>query len=129
MSAFNFVNKVASMSVNAWPFPKPTFEAVLVSYDTPPILNTIKYVHAISETGRGGVTIAYRKCSDTRNSRMVEVAVAYCSPADTFSKKVGYALATKAFLDGRTILVPARSSKEDESIPHNLRAMFWYATN
>jgi hypothetical protein len=129
MSAFNFVNKVAAMSVSAWPFPKPTFETTFVANKSVSVVNTIKYVHAISETGRGGVTIAYRKCSDTRNSRMVEVAVAYCSPADAFSKKVGHALATKAFLDGRTILVPARSNKEDESIPHNLRAMFWYATN
>lgn len=87
----------------------------------------IKIVHYFDQDNlKGGVTMAYRKSSDFDNCRMVDVAVAYCSPHDTFSKKVGSEVALYAFLDGQTIQVPARVNGDDNSIPYILRGMFSY---
>lgn len=71
----------------------------------------------------GGFTLAYRKATPHNNCRMVEVAVAYCSPHDVFSKKVGARRALDNFLDGQTVMVPARTDG-DHSIVWNLRKMF-----
>lgn len=72
----------------------------------------------------GGATVVYRKCENYKNSRMVEVAVAYCSPHDTYNKKIGIALAVEKYCNGETIVVPARTRNSDDTIVDNLRAMF-----
>jgi hypothetical protein len=57
---------------------------------------------------------------------MVDVAVAYCSAGDTFSKKIGRELAIANFRAGMFIQVPAMAYGDDEL--HNcLREMFtWH---
>lgn len=109
---------------NVWPFPSGTPQSTYeIAYGS-----GIRIVHEIGENG-GGVTIAYRKTSDFDSSNMVEVAVAYCSKYDTFSKKIGTANALKNWYDNKRIMVPARTHKDDYTIPHNLRNMFWYSIN
>lgn len=112
---------------STWPFPTQESQGI-TSVELSP-LEKINITHCMGSSGEGGVTIAWRKTSDTKNARMVEVAVAYCSPADTFTKKIGKELALDNFYSGQTVLVPARSWKSDDTIPHNLRNMFWHALN
>lgn len=87
--------------------------------------NGVSLCHAFNP--KGGVTIAYRKQNEYKNCRMVEVAVTYCSPADTFSKKIGSTRATQNFLDGATVLVPLRDPVSPEELVERLRWMFWYS--
>lgn len=86
-----------------------------------------KICYAIGDGARGGVTIAYAKDTDFDNNRMVWVSVAYCSEKDIFSKSIGRAKALFNWEDMQQVLVPARSGKDDASIVHNLRNMFWYS--
>lgn len=72
----------------------------------------------------GGITVAYKKCSDFHNTRMVEIAVACCSKNDIYNKKVGARLAMERFLDGYTIELPLRSNNSDSSIVTNITKMF-----
>lgn len=130
MSAAIFVNSTLAKA-NPWPFPFFELLGGEYSFDletsepiTPQELG-ITFTHCMGANGKGGVTIAWRKTSFTRNARMVEVAVAYCSPADTYTKKIGKNAAMRNFLEGKTVLVPARTYKSDEFIPDNLRYMFW----
>lgn len=132
MSALNFVRTVAKMTTSAtWPFPTAEdygfTSADNVSWPELPEVNKVNITHCMGPKGKGGVTIAWRKASDTKNARMVEVAVTYCSPADTFTKKIGKEAAMLEFQLGNTILVPARTMKSDDTIPYNLREMFWYS--
>lgn len=86
----------------------------------------IKICHGYdSHHNRGGVTIAYRKTSGWKNTRMVEVALAYCSPHDSFNKKIGTELAVDRFLNQNTVLVPVRLGS-DNTIVGNLLSMFYY---
>jgi hypothetical protein len=72
-----------------------------------------------------GATIAYRRVTNTKNNRMVDVAVSYCSKHDSFNKKVGARLAMENFRDGKTVSVPVRQNNSDEQMIENLRQMFW----
>ena len=114
-----------------WPYPSQStlgfFTADIESNVITPQELGVTFTHCMGDSGKGGVTIAWRKTSDTKNARMVEVALAYCSPADTFTKKIGKKNAWESFMSGMTVLVPARSNKDDDSIPANLREMFWYS--
>lgn len=74
----------------------------------------------------GGYTIAYRAAPGyvgRKAGKMVEVAVAYCSEGDVFSKKIGRELAIQNFFDGKTICVPAMAYGED-MLHTCLREMF-----
>lgn len=111
---------------DAWPFPidpKPmqtnTTHEDMMDHD-------IRVCHGYDpQDNRGGVTIAYRKCSGWRNTKMVEVSLAYCSSKDSFSKKIGVQLAVDRFMNGNTIMVPVRD-RTDDSIVGNLLHMFWW---
>ncbi len=153
----NDVTTDATTPVQApWPFPKSKPEqvlgkqaftlddaefspAVMTSNKKPQSVRTlteelrlqgVMFCHVIDHGNEKfhGMTIAYRKCSEWKNAMMVEVAVVYCSQHDNFSKKRGCALAAERFNDGRTILVPARTHHSDDTIPENLKEMFWYTT-
>jgi len=115
----------------AWPFPTPitkrerpmidvqTIQDMMIDHD-------IRICHGYNRhDNRGGVTVAYRKCSNWRNTRMVEVSLAYCSPKDSFNKKIGVELAVARFLDGYTVMVPVRHG-HDDTIVGNLLAMFYH---
>lgn len=70
-----------------------------------------------------GFTVAWRRCAEHRNGRMVEVAVSFCSKKDLFQKKYGNYSALCNFADGQTILLPV-GSPNSESIVVMLRSMF-----
>lgn len=127
MSAYTFVNSVAQNPLD-WNW------SITPVAKTTRIVNTIQdlgvgVTHVKGENGRGGVTIGYRKQNDDRNCRMVEVALCYCSPQDTFTKKIGTHTVLEKFLSDETFLVPARTDKTDDSIVSNLQDMFWYSVN
>lgn len=85
----------------------------------------IKIVHSLPTPDSRGFTVAWRKTSEFKNSTMVDVAVAYCAPGDTFNKKVGAELARRNLLQGKYVTIPARNPKlGDTSVPANLRRAF-----
>lgn len=89
----------------------------------------VQFCHVIERNqsfGFNGVTIAYRRCGEWRNSKMVEVAVVYCSQHDNFNKKTGCAWVAEKFLQNNTVVIPARSNKDDDSVVDNLKDLFWY---
>ena len=53
-----------------------------------------------------GVTIVYQPMTEGSDNRMVAVSVSYCSPEDTFKKKVGKYQAYLKFLRGEFIQLP-----------------------
>jgi hypothetical protein len=74
----------------------------------------------------GGYTIAYRPSlgyTGRRHGKMVDVAVAYCSEGDTFSKKIGRTQAIMNFRCGQFVQVPALLYGED-MLHQCLREMF-----
>lgn len=116
-----------SMSVTqAWPFPLNPVPMKKHTYLDDMKEWGIRVCHGYDlQDNRGGVTIAYRKCSDWRNTKMVEVSLAYCSSKDSFSKKVGCELAVDRFMNGNTVMVPVRI-RHDDTIVGNLLHMFWW---
>ena len=112
------------MTNAAWPFPHgpletSTFEEILRDHN-------ITVTHIFNESrNKGGVTLAWRSCNTHRNTRMVEVAVAYCHPDDNYVRKVGSRLAVDRFLAGNTVVVPARTGNSAGSIIDTLKQMFW----
>lgn len=110
----------------AWPFPINPTPIKTMTYLDDMLDHDIRICHGYDpQDNRGGVTIAYRKCSDWRNTKMVEVSVAYCSSKDSFNKKIGCQLAVDRFMNGNTIMVPVRD-RTDDSIVGNLLHMFWW---
>lgn len=113
-----------------WPFQSQASQGyTVVEWPEISTMEKVNITHCMGANGKGGVTLAWRKVSNTKNARMVEVAAAYCSPSDTFTKKIGKELAMDNFMAGCTVVVPARSDKNDDTIPPNLRDMFWYSIN
>jgi hypothetical protein len=111
---------------DVWPFPVNPVPIKTMTYLDDMLDHDIRICHGYNpENNRGGVTIAYRKCSDWRNTKMVEVSVAYCSSKDSFNKKIGVQLAVDRFMNGNTIMVPVRI-RHDDTIVGNLLQMFWW---
>ena len=80
---------------------------------------------------KGGLTVAFRKMSKYESGIMVEVAVATCSNADSFSKKTGTLLALGKFADGEVISLPLYTMK-DEGLAYNVKTAFaalYFAVN
>ena len=109
-----------------WPFPLPKLEVINWPSNNSPKYG-VRVCHAFYPNEKGGVSIAYEKASDTKNARMVWVSVAYCSPHDSFSRKVGTSRVLELWHEGERVLVPARTANSDASIVPNLRNMFWYS--
>lgn len=113
----------------AWPFPVNPIPIKKMTYLDDMADHDIRICHGYDpEDNRGGVTIAYRKCSGWRNTKMVEVSVAYCSNKDSFNKKIGVQLAVDRFMNGNTIMVPVRI-RHDDTIVGNLLQMFLWNAN
>jgi hypothetical protein len=93
-------------------FPQVEYDSLLDS-----ALNEgVHIVH--SRIGRkGGATIAWRRVGDDARNRMVEVAIAFCSPKDVFVRRLGTFNALNYFFDGATILMPIGS--EDSAAINN----------
>lgn len=84
----------------------------------------IGIVHIYTDGLKGGLTIAYRKSNEFTSGCMVEVAVATCSEADAFSKKIGVQLALEKFFDGTTIELPLLKSFEARDVSYAVKEAF-----
>lgn len=73
---------------------------------------------------KGGMTVAFKKCNQYKNGRMVEVAVAVCSPEDTFSRKIGTQVALEKFFSGETIELPLLTFFMPEDINQAVKEAF-----
>lgn len=110
----------------AWPFPLFREPSITETIEDTLQTHEINLAHIFDpHRNKGGVTIAWRVCEDKKNSKMVEVAVAYCHPQDHYNRKAGAALAVDRFLAGCTVVVPARTTKDRRTVVANLRRMFW----
>lgn len=82
-------------------------------------------VHVHSKyTNKGGLTIAYKKCSDYKSCYMVEIAVNVCSESDNFSKKLGVVGALEKFFGSTTIELPLLKSNDEEDLSLVIKRMF-----
>ena len=107
-------------------FPQEEYEALLeAAFDS-----GVHIVHF--RTGRtGGATIAWRRAGEDSRNRMVEVAIAFCSPRDIFVRRIGTLHALEYFFDGAAILMPI-GSVNTEQIHDSVRrivAQAIYATD
>lgn len=100
--------------------PEVEDRSVMQSYDL-----RVCYGFDPDNTRSGGVTIVYRKTENFKNTRMVEVSIAYCNPSDSFNKKLGLSIALQRWVDGQTVVVPARLGS-DTNITYNLLHMFYW---
>lgn len=92
-------------------------------------LTGIKILHVFDPGhNHGGVTIVWSRCEEYRNSRMVEVAVAYCHPQDKYVRKTGARMAIDRWLNGNTVVVPAGDAS-NQVVSYNLQKMFWACLN
>lgn len=120
--------KLVATNVAAWPFPTNTQDNLhKTEWPKLPAQPQVdcRVVYILPNEmfpGNLGATVVYRKCSKFKNARMVEVAVIYCSPLDTFTKSIGRKLALESFEDGNTIKFPIRTT--DQDLPWNLKVFF-----
>lgn len=84
----------------------------------------IGIVHIYTDGEKGGMTIAYRKSNQFSSGCMVEVAVATCSEADAFSKKIGVQLALEKFFDDNTIELPLLKTYEARDVSYAVKSAF-----
>lgn len=82
-------------------------------------------VHLVHNTfgGKGGFSFAWRRNSEFASGRMVQVAVSFCSPRDTFCRKIGAYNALANFDNGDTILLPV-GDEDSAIIVWRLRKLF-----
>ena len=84
-------------------------------------------VHIKSDEGgwrKGGMTIAFKKSNRYPRGRMVEVAVAVCSPDDTFSRKTGTKIALEKFFSEEIIELPLLEFYSPEDINQAVKQAF-----
>lgn len=81
------------------------------------------HVHS-KHTNKGGLTIAYKKCSDYKSCYMVEIAVNVCSESDNFSKKVGVVGALEKFFASTTIELPLLKTNDEEDLSLVIKRVF-----
>lgn len=114
-----------------WPFPtspKPEMQLKPTHYTTPQQRAHdlgVRFVHMHRESLPGGCTVAYRPTSDTKNCKVLEIAVAYTHPNDTYCKKAGIAIAAQRWLDGEVVMMPLRGKTVHETT-HKLWMTFYY---
>ena len=85
----------------------------------------VQVVHVFDkDEPKGGLTIAFRKCSPYSSGNMVTVAVATCSYSDTFNRKVGTNYALYAFFNGNTIDLPLSFGEIDEDLAGRVKRKF-----
>jgi hypothetical protein len=87
-------------------------------------IHGIGIVHIRSDTGKGGMTAAFKKAVSTRSGNMVTVAVSTCSSKDQFNKKIGRELAVERFLRGETIKLPILEKYAPEDISFAVHLAF-----
>ena len=122
------------MTSTGWPFPTskpvevveafPNHESHMVRDTELATMHGVRFSHLFEPNVKGGCTVAYKPLSDYRGSRMLECAVAYTHPKDTYCRKVGAELAAGRWLDGKTIVVPLRGKTNHET-QYNIWRMFY----
>ena len=82
-------------------------------------------VHVVHQNNiMGGFTFAWQRATDFPKSKMVVVAVSYCSVKDQFSRKIGTFNALNNFLNkDNTILLPVGDT-DSAVIVERLREIF-----
>lgn len=73
---------------------------------------------------KGGMTVAFKKSNRYPRGRMVEVAVAVCSPDDTFSRKIGTKLALEKFFCEQVIELPLLEFYSPEDVNQAVKQAF-----
>lgn len=88
--------------------------------------NGVQIVHIFNEANpKGGLTIAFRKSQPRQHStNMVDVSIATCSFADTFSRKTGTFQALKRWFDGDITPMPLSSGWKDEDLNGRVKDAF-----
>lgn len=72
----------------------------------------------------GGISVAFKKCSEYDSGVMVEVAVQTCSEQDSFSKKTGTRLVLERFFNGNTIELPLLRNSYNQELNHVVKYLF-----
>lgn len=91
-------------------------------------VDQVHIVHTFNkEQHKGGFTVAWIRDEDykgnLKNNKMVLVAVAYCSPHDYFSRKIGSRNALLNIYGGNFVSLPIGSEDAGEIVAR-LRAIF-----
>jgi len=85
----------------------------------------IQVVHIRSDySSKGGMTIAFRKSSQYKSGRMVDLSIATCSIEDQFNKGIGMINALEKFFDGETVQMPLLNSFNDEDLSEIVKVVF-----
>jgi|DEB19_MinimDraft_2_1074335.scaffolds.fasta_scaffold04374_4 hypothetical protein len=77
-----------------------------------------------SYSSKGGMTIAFRKSSQYKSGRMVDLSIATCSIEDQFSKSIGVVNALEKFFDGETVQMPLLNSFDDDQLSEVVKVVF-----
>jgi hypothetical protein len=72
---------------------------------------------------KGGFTIAWQRAGEGKNTRMINVAISYCSPEDYFARKIGALNALSNAYSGQFIQLPI-NSEDSAEIVNRLRETF-----
>jgi hypothetical protein len=88
--------------------------------------NGVQIVHIFNKSNTmGGLTVAFRKTRPGQQStNMVDVAIATCSFADTFSRRIGTGLALSKWFDGEIVQMPLSSGWRDEDLNGRVKDAF-----
>lgn len=86
----------------------------------------VQVVHVFDQDNpKGGLTVAFRKVKPNQiSTNMVDVAIATCSFADTFSRKIGTGLALSKWFDGEIVQMPLSSGWADEDLNGRVKDAF-----
>jgi len=101
-------------------------------------MNSVKYMHTINNSGKGGVCIAYQvleKRNENKQliSRELRIASSFCSDKDVYSKKIGREKAYNNITTGNYFSMPIKGTLAKRRktinaylhyIPRNLQALF-----
>lgn len=77
-----------------------------------------------TENPKGGLTVAYKRCSPYRSGKMVTVAVHTCSEHDNFDRKIGTSGALGRFIEGNTIDLPILKTWSTTNISWAVKSAF-----
>ena len=108
------------MTEESWPFPmstpQPKTPRELLLSDAK--RNGVNVVHVFNPVHPyGGLTIAFRKVKpNQRSTNMVDIAVATCSYADTFNRKIGTEIALTKWFNCETIQLPLSDGLPNEDL-------------
>ena len=111
-------------SKEAWPFPTGGIDDIVDSPTEVATRQGVRFLHLNDPCNPTvACTVAYRPVKPYRNGKMLEIAVAYKHPRDTYIRKTGTLIAAERFLSGQTVVMPLRSRNNYTTL-YNLRVTF-----